>query len=86
VVNIYRFISKRGPDDVRWEKVEQVTQIVTGGTFPASPEQVAARLIDQMLELGRADPSWRRSKSCGKPIDSSGVGPVPMAGKREETT
>jgi hypothetical protein len=79
--NICRFISKPGPDDVRWEKVEKIRQIVTGGTFPAPPEQVAARLIDEMLERGRADPSWSYSKSWGKPIDSSGVGPAPIAGK-----
>ena len=47
-------ISKRGPNDVRWEKVAQIKPNVTGGTYPVPPEQVAAKLIEHMLDCGRA--------------------------------
>jgi hypothetical protein len=47
-------ISKRGPNDVRWEKVAQIKPYVTGGTYPVPPEQVAAKLIEHMLDRGLA--------------------------------
>jgi hypothetical protein len=81
VADIYYFIPKRELDDVRWEKVEQVRRILTGGTYPVSPEQIAAKLIEQMLERGRVNLHWRRSKSRGKAIDSSGVDAATIAGK-----
>jgi anti-sigma28 factor (negative regulator of flagellin synthesis) len=54
--------SKRAPYDVRWEKVEQIKPNVIGGTYPVSPEQVAAKLIEHMLDHDRA---WRPRKQNG---------------------
>jgi hypothetical protein len=68
VVDIYCFIPKRELDDVRWEKVEQVRGLLIGETYPVPPEQIAARLIDQMLDHGLAYPRRRRSRSRGKTI------------------
>jgi anti-sigma28 factor (negative regulator of flagellin synthesis) len=50
VLGIYDLISKSEPDDVRWAKVKQFKQVLTNGAYPVWPEQVAARLIEQMLE------------------------------------
>jgi Anti-sigma-28 factor, FlgM len=47
-------ISKRAPNDVRWEKVEQIKPTVIGGTYPVPAEQVAAKLSEHMLDCGRA--------------------------------
>jgi anti-sigma28 factor (negative regulator of flagellin synthesis) len=55
VLEIYRWILKTGSHDVRWEKVERIKRIVTGGTYPVPPKQVAAKLIEQMLERGRSN-------------------------------
>jgi hypothetical protein len=41
-------------DDVRWELVEHIKQVVTGGTYAVPAIQVAARLFRHMLELDRA--------------------------------
>jgi hypothetical protein len=60
-------ISKRAPNDVRWEKVEQIKPNVTGGTYPVSPEQVAAKLIEHMLDRGRAK-RQRKRKSAEDPF------------------
>jgi len=85
VADIYCFIPKRELDDVRWEKVEQVRRTLTGETYPVSPEQIAARIIEQMVESGSATPHWSRSKSCGKTIDSSGVGAPRIASQARES-
>jgi hypothetical protein len=63
VLDICDLISKTGPHDVRWDKVERIKQNLTGGTYPVPPRQVAAKLIKQMLELGRANRRWKRSRS-----------------------
>jgi anti-sigma28 factor (negative regulator of flagellin synthesis) len=57
VLDIYNLISRIERDDVRWETIEQVKQILTHGAYPVPPEQVAARLIKQMLERGRSSPA-----------------------------
>jgi hypothetical protein len=41
MLDIYYWISKSGPDDVRWEKVEQIKQILTCGTDLVTPKQVS---------------------------------------------
>jgi hypothetical protein len=56
-------ISKRAPTDVRWEKVEQIKPNVIGGTYPVPPEQVAAKLIEHMLDRGRAGRRRKRNGS-----------------------
>jgi anti-sigma28 factor (negative regulator of flagellin synthesis) len=61
VLEIYRWILKSEPHDVRWEKVERVKRILTGGTYLVPPKQVAAKLIEQMLERGRGNQGRERS-------------------------
>jgi hypothetical protein len=56
-------ISKRAPNDVRWEKVQQIKPNVTGGTYPVPPEQVAAKLIEHMRDRGRAMRRRKRDSS-----------------------
>jgi hypothetical protein len=81
VADIYSLMSKRELDDVRWEKILQVKRILRGETHSAPPEQIAARLIEQMLERGRGNPRWKRSGSRGDTIDGSGVVAATIAGK-----
>jgi anti-sigma28 factor (negative regulator of flagellin synthesis) len=54
VLETYRWIFKSGPHDVRWEKVERIKRILTGGSYSVPPKQVAAKLLERMLERGRA--------------------------------
>jgi anti-sigma28 factor (negative regulator of flagellin synthesis) len=51
VLDINYWTSISGPDDVRWEKVEHIKRILAGGTYPVPPEQVAAKLIEDILEV-----------------------------------
>jgi hypothetical protein len=76
----YYQISKTGPHDVRWEKVERIQRILTGGTYSVPPKQVAAKLLERMQESDRANHRWKRSRS-GKSNDSSGVSEATIAGK-----
>jgi hypothetical protein len=39
------------PDDVRWEKVEQIKLVLNSGTYPVPPERVAEKLVEHMLNL-----------------------------------
>jgi anti-sigma28 factor (negative regulator of flagellin synthesis) len=55
VFDIKYLLAKSGADDVRWEKVEQIKRILSNGTFPVSSEEVAARIIEQILEGGPAN-------------------------------
>jgi anti-sigma28 factor (negative regulator of flagellin synthesis) len=57
VLDIYGLISKSEPDDVRWEKVKQFKLVLTNAAYPVPAEQVATRLIEQMLERGRSPSS-----------------------------
>jgi hypothetical protein len=41
-----------GEPGVRWEKVDHVRVMLTSLTYRVSPEQVATKVIDQMLESG----------------------------------
>jgi hypothetical protein len=50
VLDICYLISKTGPHDVRWEKVERIKRILTGGTYSVPPKQVATKLLERMLE------------------------------------
>jgi Anti-sigma-28 factor, FlgM len=83
VLDIYYWVSKSGPDDVRWEKVEYIKRILTGGTYPVPPQQVAAKFLEHMLE-GRPNDRWERSGSRGKANDSSGFGKATKRNKRYE--
>jgi anti-sigma28 factor (negative regulator of flagellin synthesis) len=74
VLDIYYSILKSEPNDVRWEKVDHVRLMLANGTYPVTLEQVATKIIDQMLESGRANHHWKRSRSSGKTNDDSGVG------------
>jgi hypothetical protein len=85
VLDICAWISKSRPDDVRWDKVEHVKRILTGETYPVSPKQIAAKLIEHMLEHGRANQRWKHSGSSGETEDSSVVAKATIAGKAEQT-
>jgi hypothetical protein len=76
VLDIYGLISKSEPDDVRWEKVKQFKLILTGAAYAVPTEQVAARLIEQMLERGRSHLRRRHS----------GIGEAGLEGKVKQTT
>jgi anti-sigma28 factor (negative regulator of flagellin synthesis) len=54
VLYIYDLISQSELDNVRWDKVKHFKLILTNGAYPVHPEQVAARLIERMLERGRS--------------------------------
>jgi anti-sigma28 factor (negative regulator of flagellin synthesis) len=54
-------ISTPAPNDVRWEKVQQIKPNVSGGTYPVPPEQVATKLIEYMLDRGRAERRRKRN-------------------------
>jgi hypothetical protein len=81
VLDIYDLSSKGEPDDVRWEKVQQFKLILTSGAYPVAAGQVAARLIEEMLESGRIHVRRRHSKLSRKTIDSSGIGEAGVGGK-----
>jgi anti-sigma28 factor (negative regulator of flagellin synthesis) len=55
VLDICYLTTKRELDDVRWEKIDQVKRILANGTYSAPLEQVAAKLIEDMLEPGHDD-------------------------------
>ena len=85
VSDIDDWISKSGPDDVRWEKVENIKRILTGGTCPVPPEQVAAKLLEHMREPGFVNLPWKRRRSSNKTNFRSGVGKATIAGKVKQT-
>jgi hypothetical protein len=72
VLDIYYSILKSEPNDVRWEKVDHVRLMLANGSYSISPEQVATKVIDQMLESDKHH--WKRSRSSGKTNGDSGVG------------
>jgi hypothetical protein len=61
--DIHYSIPKSEPDEVRWEKVDDVRLMLANGTHHVSLAQVAAKIIDQMLESGTHHWKWRRIKS-----------------------
>ena len=85
MLDICGWISKSRPDDVRWDKVEHVKRILTGETYPVSPKQIAAKLIEHMLEQGRANQRWKQSGSNGENEDTSGLVKATIEGKAEQT-
>jgi hypothetical protein len=85
VLDIHGWISKSRPDDVRWDKVEHVKQILTGETYPVSPKQIAVKLIEHMLEHGRANQRLKQSESSAETEDSTGVAKATIAGKAERS-
>ncbi len=84
VLDICNWIAKSRPDDVRWDKVEHVKRILTGETYPVSPKQIAAKLIEHMLEHGRANQRWKHSESCGETEDCSGVAKATIVGQTNQ--
>jgi anti-sigma28 factor (negative regulator of flagellin synthesis) len=54
VLDIRYLTSKTGPYDLRWE-VERIKRILTGGTYSVPPKQLAAKLLEGMLERDRAN-------------------------------
>lgn len=76
------WISKTRPNDVRWEKVERIKRLVTVGTYSVAPKQVAAKLLERILERDRANHRCRCSKS-GTINDSSDLSEARPAGKSE---
>ena len=85
MLDICGWISKSRPDDVRWDKVEHVKRILIGETYPVSPRQIAAKVIEHMLEHGRANQRWKHSESSGETEDSSGVAEATIAGQARPT-
>jgi Anti-sigma-28 factor, FlgM len=85
VLDIRGWISKSRPDDVRWDKVEHVKQILAGETYPVSPKQIAAKLIEHMLEHGRANQRRKHTGSSSETEDSSDVAKATIAGEAKQT-
>jgi anti-sigma28 factor (negative regulator of flagellin synthesis) len=50
VLNIHYGIPTSEPDDVRGERVDHIRLMLDNGTHRVSLAQVAAKIIDQMLE------------------------------------
>ena len=55
MLDIEYLIAKSGRDDVWWEKVENIKRILSNGTYPVPSEEVAAKIIEQILEGGHAN-------------------------------
>jgi hypothetical protein len=73
VLDIHYSTLKSEQDDVRREKVDNVRLMLASGTYRVSPEQVATKVIDQMLESGRDKHYWkggmaRRERSPGSTV------------------
>jgi hypothetical protein len=80
VLDIHYSIPKSEPDDVRWEKVDHVRLMLANGTYRVSPEQVATKVIDQMLESGRDKHHWKGGRSSRTTNSNSGVAQLTIAG------
>ncbi len=65
-LDTYYWFSKSAQDDVRWEKVEHIKRIVTGGTYAVPAQRVAAKLVRHMLERDRANRRWEQSRTNSK--------------------
>jgi hypothetical protein len=85
VLNINRWISMNTLDDVRWEKVERIKLVLTGGTHPVPPERVAEKLVEHMLTLEDANHHRKRGRSGSKTKDNSGIGDAMSAARQSET-
>lgn len=79
--NSYYRISRSASDDVRWERVEHIKLILTSKAYHVPPEKVAARLIEHMLSLDRAN--HRRSR--GRTNDSSATGVATSATSQHDS-
>jgi hypothetical protein len=82
VLDIYRWISMSTPDDVRWERVEQIKVILTSGTYPVPPERVAEKLVEHMLKLDGANHRRKRGRSDRKTNDNCGIGDATSAARQ----
>ena len=85
MLDINRWISMNTLDDVRWEKVERIKLVLTGGTYPVPPERVAEKLVEHMLKLEDFNHRRKRGRSGGKTKDNSGIGDATSAARRSET-
>jgi anti-sigma28 factor (negative regulator of flagellin synthesis) len=85
VLDITRWISNSTLDDVRWEKVERIRLVLTGGTYAVPPERVAEKLVEHMLELEDANHRRKRGRSGTKTKDNSGIGDATSAARQSET-
>jgi hypothetical protein len=81
VLDTYRSILMSTPDDVRWEKVEQIKLVLTNGTYPVPLERVAEKLVEHMLNLDGAYHPRKRGRSGSKTNDNSGIGDATSANK-----
>lgn len=61
----YHEFSENAADDVRWERVEHSKLKLTSGAYSVAAEEVAAKLIEYMLDLGRAN-YRRKTRRPGK--------------------
>jgi hypothetical protein len=64
-------------DGTRWNTSSE--------TYPVSPKQIAAKLIEHMLEHGRANQHRKPSESSGETENSSGVAKATIAGQAKPT-
>jgi hypothetical protein len=85
VLDINRWISMNTLDDVRWEKVEQIKQILINGTYPAPPERVAEKLVEHMLKLDGANHRRKRGRSGSKTNGNSGMRDATSAATQSDT-
>jgi hypothetical protein len=79
VLSGYYHISKRKSDDVRWERVEHIKLKLATRAYTVATEEVAAKVIEYMLNLGRA---YRRKtsrpgeKTSSQSTDAAGSGTI----------
>ena len=85
MLDINRWISMNTLDDVRWEKVEQIKQILINGTYPAPPERVAEKLVEHMLKLDGANHRRKRGRSGSKTNGNSGMRDATSAATQSDT-
>jgi hypothetical protein len=68
-------------DGTRWNTS---SEILTGEAYPVSPKQIAVKLIEHMLEHGRANQRWKHTASSSETVDSSGVAKATIVGEAEQ--
>jgi hypothetical protein len=72
VLDIHYSPLKSEQDDVRWEKVDNVRLMLASGTYHVCLAEVAAKVIDQMLESGTHH--WKNGRSSRTTNSNSHVG------------
>jgi hypothetical protein len=77
VSNSHHKIAECASDDVRLERVEQIRLILTSKAYAVAAQEVAAKVIDYMLDLGRANSIRKKhppsKKTAARILTSPGV-------------